>query len=143
MSDCRKYNSECLAGEMDGELSLHFFLYCMNQMDENITPEAVLFHELGHAVHMRYSREADRVSEHILRWMKEQCFPQIEERSKEEQSEILADILSVGFLFESPFEVFDPFAKIHREDKQAFSVLARTMMEEIKKQNSRRIHNGI
>ncbi len=123
------HNSECLMETTDGEMVLHFFLYCMNNKDDSsITPEAVLFHELGHAIHVRYTRDIRQVPEEVLKILRETCMPGIDTLLPEQQSEVFADILSAGMMFESPFESYSPFSYMLPKDKKVFKEIVKTIL---------------
>ena len=119
----KKYNSECLIIKSDTEVFQHLFLYHMNGSDHKITPEAVLFHELGHTLHAKYAGGIETVPQNILDLLKNLCMPTIDTLTAASQSEVFADILSVGMMFNSPFENFDPFDYMHKDDKKAFNQL--------------------
>ena len=127
----RNYNSECLILQSDRELIQHFFLYSMNGNDAGITPEAVLFHELGHAIHARYAGTICAVPENVLRFLKELCMPGIMTCSEAEQCEVFADVLSVGLMYESPFAEFDPFEYMHSDDKKAFKQMLEVIFDNL------------
>jgi len=130
----KKYNSECIVTISDKGIGQHFLLYCLKTDCEGITPEAVLFHELGHAIHARYSGSLEKVPEKIINLLKELCMPALDEASNEIQSEVLADVLSVGMMHDSPFEEYDYFSYIHLEVKDVFSALVEKMMDTCRNQ---------
>lgn len=125
------YNSECLVLQSEREITQHFFLYCMNGNDESITPEAVLFHELGHAIHARYAGTIETVPENVLLFLQDLCMPNIASCSSSEQCEVFADVLSVGLMYESPFAEFDPFSYMRPYDKKAFKQMTEVILEKL------------
>lgn len=128
----RNFNNEVLFLGTDKNLSQHFFLYAMNQngINENVAPEAVLFHEFGHALHAKYTGNINIIPKDIISTLKENCFPTIDSLSSKIQAEILADILSVGLMFDSPFEKYDPFAIMHKDDKKLFKKIAEKFLNQ-------------
>lgn len=123
--DCshKKYDSECLVTTSEnGDVSQHLFLYHLNS-DENKNAESVFFHELAHTLHARYFGNLE-VPENIILLLKEVCFPTIDSLSKEQQSEVFADVLSMGLMYEGPFYKYDPFSRIHEDDKKIFKQMA-------------------
>ncbi len=126
------YNSECLIAYSDKEVIQHLFLYCMEQKGKNTpTPEAVFFHELGHAIHARYVGNIETIPSNILIFLKQLCMPTIETLTPEQQSEVFADILSVGMMYGSPFEEYDCFTYMHPDDKKAFRMFFEKILEQL------------
>jgi len=63
----REHNSECLVMNYGTEIIQHFFLYSMKSDSKDTpAPEAVFFHELGHALHARYTGNIKFVPEEII-----------------------------------------------------------------------------
>lgn len=123
------FNSQCLVLGGANAVVQHFFLYCMNHPGEDgISPEAVLFHELGHAIHDRYCGNADAVPQNVLDYLQGLCMPKIHEITASQQSEVFADVLSIGLMYDSPFARFDPFTYMHPDDKKAFKQLTETIL---------------
>ena len=129
-----KYNSECLVLEKSGIVIQNLFLYHTNKSSD-IHPIAVFFHELGHALHARYSGSLNIIPEQIIHFLKELCMPKIEELSDADKAEILADIFGIGLMFNSPFEEYDCFKEIHVEDKEMFNQLIVKMLENMIRRN--------
>lgn len=128
----REYNSECLIMNYDTEIIQHFFLYSMKpDSEDTLTPEAVFFHELGHALHARYTRNVKIVPEKIILFLKELCMPKIDLLEPEQQREVFADVLSMGIMYDSPFSEYDPFVKIHEADKKVFRILVEKILDSI------------
>lgn len=128
----KNFNNETLFLGTDENLSQHFFLYAMNKngVNENVTPEAVLFHEFGHALHAKYTGNINIIPQNIISILKEVCMPTIDRLSSKIQAEILADILSVGLMFDSPFEKYDPFTIMHRDDKKLFKKIVEKFLNQ-------------
>jgi hypothetical protein len=113
------YNSECLViNDEDCNRNL-FFLYHMKKK-RSISPEAVLFHELGHALHAQYSGDVKKVPEYIIDVLQDLCFPKLKQSNNSEQSELFADVLSVGLMYQTPYEKYDHYRTIHPKDKMVF-----------------------
>jgi hypothetical protein len=121
------YNSECLCINDDKHNKNLFFLYHMKKK-KSINPEAVLFHELGHALQARYTGDVQKVPEKIVDLLQELCFPNLKQQNNIEQSEIFADVLSVGLMYQTPYEKFDHYKEIHPSDKKAFKKIAETII---------------
>lgn len=110
----------------------HFFLYCLtNKRPDAKTPEAVLFHELGHAIHARWTKDSRVIPPKIVQFLKDLCFPQFDTLPPDQQSEVLADILSVGLMYKSPFAQHDAFSYIHPDDKAVFRELVERILKRI------------
>lgn len=124
----KKYNSECLVLEKSGIVIQNLFLYHTNK-SSNVHPIAVFFHELGHALHARYSGSLSIIPEQIIFFLKNLCMPKIEELSDADKAEVLADIFGIGLMFNSPFDEYDFFKEIHVKDKEMFNRLIVKMME--------------
>ena len=120
----RDYNSECLVVGTGDNVVQHFFLYHMREKGKTApNPEAVLFHELGHAMHAHCFGDIAQVPENVLDVLQEVCFPGIKQLSTADQCEIFADVLSVGLMYQTPFEKYDLFERIHPDDKAAFRLI--------------------
>lgn len=128
----KNFNNETLFSGTDENLSQHFFLYAMNQngVNENVAPEAVLFHEFGHALHAKYTGDINIIPKETISTLKENCFPTIDSLSSKIQAEILADILSVGLMFDSPFEKYDYFQIMHKDNKKLFKEIAENFLNQ-------------
>jgi hypothetical protein len=124
----KNYNSECLCLNDDKFNRNLFFLYHMKKK-KSISPEAVLFHELGHALHTQYSGDVKNVPDNIIDILQDLCFPKIKQSSKEEQSELFADVLSVGLMYQTPYEKMDRYNEIHHSDKKAFKIIVEKIIE--------------
>jgi hypothetical protein len=104
------YNSECLtAKNIDGtDVISHFFLYHMKEKD-SISPEAVLFHEFGHALHAKLLGDIDKLPDNIIEILQDLCFPEIKRLDSEIQNELFADVLGIGLMYQTPYEKYDEF----------------------------------
>jgi hypothetical protein len=78
---------------------------------DSITPEAVLFHELGHALHARRFGDVAKVPDDIIELLQNPCFPNFKQMDPMEQSEFFADVLSVGLMYQTPYEKHDIYKK--------------------------------
>jgi len=124
----KEYNSECLCINNNEYNRNLFFLYHMKKK-KSISPEAVLFHELGHSLHAQYSGDVKKVPENVIDVLQDLCFPKIKQDTNEEQSELFADVLSIGLMYQTPYEKFDHYKKIHHNDKKAFKIIAEKILE--------------
>jgi hypothetical protein len=126
-----KLNSECLIlASKGGQINQHLFLYHMSTNDsETPFPESVFLHELGHALHTRFAGSTDIIHSEILTFLEGLCFPTIKSLDLHDQREVLADILSVGMMYNSPFAKYDPFPQIRVEDKKIFNMMFRKMLD--------------
>jgi len=125
------YNSECTVGVKDNNISNYFFLYHMKEK-KSISPETVLFHELGHAIHTKAFGDISIIPENIIDILHNIGFPKIKELNIENQREIFADVLSVGLMFKSPFSKYDIYNEIDPKVKELFNELALLLLENIK-----------
>lgn len=124
------YNSECLITYSKTEMNQHLLLYHMNSIAMDMpTPEAVFFHELGHALHARYTGNMKVVPSKILDFLKDLCMPNIDTITQIQQCEVFVDVLSMGMMFDSPFAKHDPFPDIHEDDKKIFKKLFEKLIE--------------
>ena len=101
--------------------------------DINFNPVSVLFHELGHALHARFlgSSIDQKVPVNILEFLGSICFPTIMSLSISEQNELFADVIMMGLMYKSPFDMYDPYIAIHQSDKECFHNLTIKMLEEL------------
>lgn len=129
----RDRDSDCMIYINDDKAIIHFFLYCMTeQTQKEMSPEAVLFHELGHAMHARAFKDISYVPSLYLEVLNKTCFPGISNETAENQNEIFADVLSIGMMYQSPFEKYDPFHKIAKSDKELFQKIFEKVLNSIK-----------
>lgn len=129
----RKYNSHCLIFTGEGKVIQHFFLYCMNEEGKtSTTPEAVLFHELSHAIHARLAGNTESVPKAFLDILQELCMPRIDILTAEAQSEVFADVLSVGLMYDGPFAEYDPFSYMHPDDKKVFKKMVEVILSHLR-----------
>lgn len=114
-----EFSSQCLARFNTG-IGLHIFLYHTRQEPPHtIPPEFVLFHELAHALSIR---RAGGISLHkdAAALLDRYFVGSLTHYSIEQQLELLADALAMGMMLDSPYEQFDPFVSVRREDKKVF-----------------------
>jgi hypothetical protein len=127
-----EFNSECMAAFSESKVMQHIFLYHMKTNNgDTPLPETVFFHELGHVIHAKYFGSVDSVPENILSFLKQLCMPNIDMCSPKEQIEVFADIISIGLMYNSPFDEYDSFSYMHEDDKKAFKMLVEKMLSRI------------
>jgi hypothetical protein len=126
----KDYNSECLTVKDRKGIVNHFFLYHMKKKN-SLSPEAVLFHELGHALHAQRFGDITKVPDNIIEILQNLCFPNLRQMDPMDQSELLADVLSVGLMYQTPYEKHDIYKKIHTNDKKVFKMLVEKIIESL------------
>ena len=127
------YNSECLIINNNTDIIQHIFLYHMKERGNHApNPEAVLFHELGHALHARCFGNITSVPIDVLNFLEQLCFPTIKQLGQAEQCEIFADVLSIGLMYQTPFEKYNLFKQIHPDDKAAFKLIVENLVSSLK-----------
>jgi hypothetical protein len=127
----KDYNSECLTVKsMDGtDVINHFFLYHMKEK-KSINPEAVLFHELGHALHAKRFGGIDKLPNNIIEILQALCFPEIKTLGSEIQNELFADVLSIGLMYQTPYEKYDVFKDdISKNQKETLKIMVKKIIE--------------
>jgi hypothetical protein len=118
------YNSEMVLLQSSAASFLRFFLYHLKQDSiGEVTPEAVLFHELGHAIHAKVVNDLNSIPNEIIETIEGNGFSGIKTLAFEDQCEILADVLSVGMMFDSQFQSHNPFAMMEPCHQKAFQSL--------------------
>jgi hypothetical protein len=128
----KEYNSECLTTINGKDTAQHFFLYHMKEKGKNgPNPEAVLFHELGHAIHARCFGDVTKVPDNIIDILQNICFSNLKQADAAEQSEVFADVLSVGLMYQTPYEKYDLYKEVHPDDKMAFKKLVETILKNV------------
>ena len=126
----KDFNSETAFFLTPEGMITHFFLYHMKKDAEpQVSPEAVFFHELGHALHYKYMRGDIYHSGVLLQKIKRYMLPTVEFCAPEEQPEIIADILSVAMMHGSPFEKYNPFTQMRIDDIYGFQSILREMLD--------------
>lgn len=125
----RYFNSECQIINTNSGTVQHFFLYHMRVKGENApNPEAVLFHELGHAIHASCVEDVHQIPVEMIDLLQKLCFPKLNQISATEQCEVFADVLSMGLMYQTPFEKYDLFQQIHPDDKAAFKSIVENLI---------------
>lgn len=120
----RIYNALCCIGDSPHGTQTSIFLYAAT----GISPEAVLFHELGHCFHIRLTGSKNVIPVEILEYLAQYGFETLATVSAKERCEIFADILSIGMMYDSPFEGADPFTSIAETDKKAYHELVKNLI---------------
>jgi hypothetical protein len=129
----KDYNSECLtAKNIDGtDVINHFFLYHMKEKD-SISPEAVFFHELGHAIHAKCFGGIDKLPKNIIEILQNLCFSKIKTLDSEIQNELFADVLGIGLMYQTPYEKYDVFKdNLSKNQKKALKIMVEKIIETI------------
>jgi len=128
----RMYNSECLVIGTETDVIQHLFLYHMRSRERSApNPEAVFFHELGHALYVRYYGTIEKVPDNIIDSLQQLCFPGIKNLSTSDQCEVFTDVLSVGLMYQTPFEKYDFFSAMHPDDKAVFKKISETLLDRL------------
>ena len=123
-----EFNSVCLTAGNKDDLINHFFLYHMKEKD-SISPEKVLFHELGHAIHAQRFGDLSKVPDNIIDYLQALCFPTLKQLDTAKQSEIFADVLSLGLMYQSPYDSDDLYKEINSVHKKEFKTLVEKLIE--------------
>lgn len=116
-----------LCTSSNGALHVHFGLYHMKD-EGKIDPEAVFFHELGHAIHYKYTKGDNEIPKELLEILKHNGFPTIYDAGKYKQREVLADVLSMGMMYSSPFEKNDPFKEIPDSSRELYQTIVQKIL---------------
>jgi hypothetical protein len=129
----KNYDSECLtAKSRDGkDVINHFFLYHMTEKN-SISPEAVLFHELGHALHAKRFGGIEKLPDNIIEILQDLCFPKFKTLDYSIQNELFADVLGTGLMYQTPYEKYDVLKEnTSKNQKEALKNLVRKIIETI------------
>ena len=122
------YNNECLTLGEGEEIVNHFFLYHMREKNI-ISPEEVLFHEFGHALHVKRFGDINKVPDDIIDKLQSLCFPSLKQIDADEQRELFADVIGFGLMYQTPFEKFEKYKNIRPDHKKFFKLLAEEIIE--------------
>lgn len=123
--------SELIINECEGTHSFYFLLYHLPESHIGETnPEAVFFHELGHAVHAKFTGNNNVAQAEILEFLNKNGFWEIEKASPDEVREIIADVLAIGMMFDSPYEKYisPKYHRISNDHMLAFHHLFQVML---------------
>jgi hypothetical protein len=126
----RCFNSQCLIARRGTAIIPHFLLYCMRE-ESKANPIAVLFHELGHALHAQRFGAFDYVPDEILDFLTQLCIPTLKELDAATQTEIFADVIGIGLMYQSQFEEYDLFPFFHVDDKKALKGMVEKILSEL------------
>jgi hypothetical protein len=124
------FKSHYFTRDVAGPLEHHIFLYCMNSSDDK--PETSFFHELGHALQTRYTYDTKVEPSTILSWIDQLYKHNNAVYKSEEQGEILADLLSIGLMYDSPYEDFMPLSYAEEKFKMVVKKITEYIIGEIK-----------
>lgn len=124
------HTSECMTLKAQDELGFAFFFYLTDvEADKRRTPEEEVFYVLSLALIAWFTGSIEEIPGNMIELLKKSCIPTIEELGKEEQVSALAELLSVGLMYDSPFQKYDTYDYIHGDDKKLFRHLAEKMFE--------------
>ena len=112
---------------MRGQIPL-FFLYAHREECKDLSPESVLFHELGHAIHLLLTGDFDVIPSQLICDLEALCFPGIASAPVSDQRELLAEVFSVGLMRGSPFQQFDGFDYMEEIVKDVFSRAVKVLL---------------
>lgn len=120
-------NAHCYIGDSPRTSQTSIFLYAAT----GISPEAVLFHELGHCLHLCLTGNPNEIPDGTLDYLAHYGFKSLATATTDEQREVLADVLSIGMMYDSPYADDDPFTLIADEDKKAYHELVKYLLNRI------------
>ena len=122
-------DSECFADYIEERFFPVVYLYHMCKgSKETITPEAILFHELGHILHARCFGDYCMVPDSMVALLKKFGFSKIDTLSAQRQSEIFADVFSIGMMYEGPFETYDYHTYVSINNKRAYKIIIEQLL---------------
>ena len=124
------FKSHCFVRDLTGSPEQHIFLYYMNSIDSK--PETSFFHEIGHVLLTRFTCDTNTEPSTILKWVEQLYTQNNATYDLSEQEEILADLLSIGLMYDSPYEEFMPLSYADEKFKTIMKKLAEQIINEIK-----------
>lgn len=124
-----EFNSLCQTIKHEDGLVRTFVYLTRKGNSTNCSPEAILFHEIGHMLHTRCFDLIPGSKDMVISILNKTCFPGITDMDEGEQNEIIADVISMGFMYDSPYEEYDPFEPIALNDKYMFSKIVQKMID--------------
>lgn len=110
-----------------GNLKYHYIIF--NVKNKNISPVYVFLHEIGHTIHFATTKNGDYIPEDILDELKETGFYKINSADTYTKCEVLADILAMGIMYNSPYADCDPFVEISEKDKIIFNKIIKKLFK--------------
>lgn len=122
------YNSECMALKTEERTGFAFFFYQFDtDTNQKSTPEEEVFYVLSLALITWFTGSMKELPDNIIEMLKEICIPTIKELGRETQVSAFAERLSVGLMYDSPFQQYDTYDYIHEDNKKLFRCLAEKM----------------
>lgn len=122
------YNSLCRTSELT-DSSVRCSLYLLRHKKNcKVSPEYVLFHELGHVLHTMLTGSYNTVPDSFFD-MAETMFPGLSTTYRNSAPEFFADCFAMGTMLDSEWNAFDPYPQIYAEDKRLFEQYMRALLE--------------
>lgn len=124
------HTSECVAFKSEEELYFAFFFYMFNKEEQekrNAVMEVFLM--LSMALIIKYTKDCNKIPEEILQLHKDTCLPKFEELDIHTQDNNLAELLSSGLMYKSPFQEYDTNDYIDEDIKILCNLVASRMLE--------------
>lgn len=104
----------------------NFFFF---NVKNDISPIYVFLHEIGHYIHINITKGKLNINKKILEKIKKTGFSKFASANNDIQKEVFADILAMGIMCDSPYEEYDPFVDITKEDKKEFKKLVSEILK--------------
>ncbi len=115
-------------GYIGGRRTPVFFLYANKEGGTDTTPECILFHELGHALHYYITGDTNIIPSELIATISALCLPRLPDVPPYMQREIIADVFAVGLMRNTPFERFDRFTFFEEHEKDVFARLVKEIL---------------
>ena len=132
---------DCCHSEFNSEIVLlhnasgrgilrHFVFNIKPDAIEEVTPEYVFFHELGHAMQIEHDETLEAFPESAVETLLANGFPGFRSIPLYNQQEIFADMMSVGLMFHSPYQELNPFTRLlEPQHQEAYHLLVKKLLE--------------
>ena len=125
------YVSEYLTLEdPDNFLYFCFFFFASDETENGRTVEEEVFYNFSLALIRKYFGK-DGISDSFVELLKTTCIPKIEEISMDQQIVILAELLSAGLMYESPFQEYYISTLFSNDIKTIYKAVAERMLNAI------------
>lgn len=118
----KKNISEYLAQYWTGELNFQFFLYNLDKKKTNLVAE--VFYVLALAIIMRYKTKNGKMSDEFIDMFNNVYKPSLRTLAENEQTNIMAELIAVGLMYDSPFQEYDLHYFLDEEVKKVLNILA-------------------